>query len=140
MTVAQQPETIDPALAGRELGTWLMISPWLSVPLAIAAGAALVWYFVRLGRPEVPRSRRWIRRASIACAIGGLPPLVRALSFVHPHEDRVGWAVAWSMVLFALVAWATLAVVDFMLTMRGGWVEYRALRRETLGGRTRDDG
>ncbi|MFM1823308.1 MAG: hypothetical protein RI967_1574 [Planctomycetota bacterium] len=131
---------VDPALAGRELGPWTMVPAALSVPVAIVVGAVLVWYFVRLGRPEVPRARRLVRRMSIVCALAGLPALVRGLTFVHPHEDRAGWALAWSVTLLALVAWATLAVVDVILTLREGWREYRALRRETLGGRARADG
>ena len=137
---SSDPVVVDPALAGRELGPWTMVPAALSLPVAIAMGALLVWYFVRLGRPEVPRSRRIVRRMSIVCALAGLPALVRALTFVHPHEDRAGWALAWSVTLLALVAWATLAVVDVILTLREGWREYRVLRRETLGGRARADG
>lgn len=140
MSDPQQPTTIDPALVGRDLGEWTMVPAWISIPVALAVAGALVWYFARLGRPDVPRSRRWVRRASVVCALAGLPALVRALTFVHPHEDRAGWALAWSMALLALVAWATLAVVDLVLTARGGWHEYRALRREVFGGGKRADG
>lgn len=124
---------VDPALAGRDLGPWTMVPASVSVPAAIALAALLAWYFVRLGRAGVPRGRRRLRRASIACAMVALFPLVRALTFVHPHEDRVGWAVAWSIVLFALTGWAFLAVVDFVLVARSGLREYDALRRETFG-------
>lgn len=131
---------IDPALAGRELGEWYMVPAWATVPLAIAAALALAWYFARLGRADVPRARRWMRRSSAVLLAASLVPLVRALSFVHPHEDREGWAVAWSLVLMAVVVCALLAVVDFIATARSGVREYRELRRETLGGRKRADG
>ena len=124
---------VDPALAGRDLGPWTMVPAAVSVPAAIALAALLAWYFVRLGRAEVPRGRRRLRRASIVCALAALVPLVRALTFVHPHEDRVGWAVSWSIVLFALTGWALLAVIDFVLVARSGLREYDALRRETFG-------
>lgn len=124
---------VDPALAGRDLGPWTMVPAAVSVPAAIALAVLLAWYFVRLGRAEVPRGRRRLRRASIVCALVALVPLVRALTFVHPHEDRVGWAVSWSIVLFALTGWALLAVIDFVLVARSGLREYDALRRETFG-------
>lgn len=136
----QDSPRIDPALVGRELGEWTMVPAWVTVPLAVAAVAALLWYFVRLGRAEVPAARRRMRRVSIAVLLAATVPLVRALSFVHPHEDRAGWAFAWSIVLLATVACAVLALVDFALTARSGLREYRELRRETLGGKKRADG
>jgi hypothetical protein len=122
----------DPALVGRELGPWMMVPWWVTVPPALVVGATLVWYFVRLGRAEVPRERRWIRRASIVFAGASIAPLVRGLTFVHPHEDRVGFAVAWSAVLFTLMPCLLLALVDVFLTTRRGLREFQELRRETL--------
>jgi len=122
----------DPALVGRELGPWMMVPWWVTVPPALVVGATLVWYFVRLGRAEVPRERRWIRRASIVFAGASLAPLVRGLTFAHPHEDRVGFAVAWSAVLFTLMPCLLLALVDVFLTTRRGLREFQELRRETL--------
>jgi len=52
----------------------------------------------------------------------------------------VGFAVAWSMVLLTLVVCLILALVDVIVTMRGGVREYRELRRETLGGRRGERG
>jgi hypothetical protein len=138
--VAERSSRLDPALAGRELGEWTMVPPSLTVPLALLAVAALAWYFARLGRPEVPTARRWIRRVSAAILAAATIPLVRALSFVHPHEDRAGWALAWSVVLLATVVCALLAIVDLAMTARGGLREYRALRRETFGGGRRPRG
>lgn len=123
---------IDPALAGRELGSWTMVPPATSVPAAIALAALLLWYFRRLGRKDVPATRRRLRRASIVFALVGIVPLVRVLSFVHPHADRVGWALMWSAVLLALLGWALLAVIDVILVARSGMREYAALEREFL--------
>ncbi len=121
---------------GRELGPWFMVPPWASISVAAVALALLVWYFVRLGRAEVPAGRRRLRRASVVLLALGLAPLVRALSFVHPHEDRVGFAVAWSSVLFVVIAALVLAVVDVVLVTRGGLREYREIRRDTFGGKS----
>ncbi|MEY3144025.1 MAG: hypothetical protein RLY21_2518 [Planctomycetota bacterium] len=130
-----EPAAIDPALAGRELGPWFMVPWWISVPVAVLLAGLLVWYFIRLGRGDVPRGRRWLRRASVVLALVGLAPLVRALTFAHPHEDRVAFAVAWSSVLFVLIACLVLALVDVILVTRSGVREFRTLRRQTLGGK-----
>ena len=119
---------------GRELGPWFMVPPWASISVAAVALALLAWYFVRLGRSEVPAGRRRLRRASVVLLTLGLAPLVRALSLVHPHEDRIGFAVAWSSVLFVVIAALVLAVVDVVLVTRGGLREYREIRRDTFGG------
>jgi hypothetical protein len=129
-----EPASVDPALAGRDLGPWFMVPWWISVPLALLVAGALVWYFVRLGGADVPRGRRWLRRISVVLALVGLAPLVRALTFAHPHEDRVGFAVAWSSVLFVIIACFILAIVDVVLVARGGLRDYRSLRRSTFGG------
>lgn len=136
---------IDPALAGRDLGSWTMVPPLVAVPAAIALAAVLLWYFRRLGRKDVPAARRRLRRASIVFALVGIAPLVRVLSFVHPHADRVGWALMWSAVLLALLGWALLAVIDLIVVARSGMREYAALEREFLrrpdadaGGEQRD--
>jgi len=121
----------------RDLGPWFMVPPWASIAAAAVAAALLLWYFARLGRAEVPRGRRWLRRTSVVLLFLGLAPLVRALSFVHPHEDRVGFAVAWSSVLFVVLAALVLAFVDVALVARGGLREYRAIRRDTFGGKGR---
>lgn len=141
MVLASEEGTIDPALAGRDLGPWHMVPSALSVPLACVLALALLWYFARLGRIDVPKAQRRVRRIGIVFALAGLVPLVRALTFVHPHEDRVGWAAAWSVALLALVGWFLLAIVDVILVVRGGMHEYGALKREVFGGgkSTKDD-
>lgn len=133
--LASLQQTVDPALAGRELGPWYMVPAWVTVPLACVAGAAIVWYFLRLGRSDVPRERRWVRRISLVLVGAALVPLVRGLTFAHPHEDRSGFAIAWAMVLLLVVASLVLAVVDVMLTARRGLADYRDLKRETFGGK-----
>ncbi len=124
---------LDPALVGRELGHWHMVSAWLSVPMAIGIGALLLWYFVRLGRPSVPRGRRRLRRASIGFALVGLIPLLCGITFVHPHEQRFAWAASWALALLALLGWFSIALVDFLLVARSGLREYDELRRKAIG-------
>ena len=125
---------IDPALAGRDLGPWFMVPAVVSVPLAMVLALALLWYFARLGRNDVPVLQRRVRRTGIVFALAAVVPLVRALTFVHPHEDRVGWATAWSIALLALLFWFLLAIVDVIIVLRGGLREYGELKREVFGG------
>jgi hypothetical protein len=132
--LAMNEGTIDPALAGRDLGPWHMIPAAVSVPIACVLAIALLWYFARLGRSDVPVLQRRVRRTGIVFALAALVPLVRALTFVHPHEDRVAWATAWSVALLALVLWFLLAIVDVILVLRGGIREYSELKREVFGG------
>lgn len=134
------PQAIDPALVGRDLGPWTMVSPWLTVPVATIVAGFLIWYFAALGRRGLPPPVRRVRRLGIAFALAGLVPLVRGLSFAHPHEDRVGWAVSWGLVVLALAPAALLALVDAALVARFGVRDLRALRRESLGGKARADG
>jgi len=129
---------VDPALVGRDLGPWFMVPWWITVPAACAVGAVAVWYFIRLGRADVPRERRWVRRISLVLVMAALIPLVRGLTFAHPHEDRSAFAVAWAMVLMLVLSSLVLAIVDVMLTARRGLQDYRELRRETLGGKRKD--
>ena len=108
--LAAAQQAIDPALEGRELGPWFMVPAWITVPLACIAGVAIVWYFLRLGCADVPRELRWIRRISLVLVGAALIPLVRGLTFAHPHEDRSAFAIAWAMVLLLVVASLVLAV------------------------------
>ena len=134
--LAMNEGTMDPALTGRDLGPWHMIPALVSVPIACVLAIALLWYFARLGRSDVPVLQRRVRRTGIVFALAALVPLVRALTFVHPHEDRVAWATAWSVALLALVLWFLLAIVDVILVLRGGIREYSELKREVFGGGT----
>jgi len=124
---------VDPALAGRELGPWTMISAVISVPVALILAAALIWYFVRLGRGDIAPILRRVRRVGIVFALVSIVPLVCALTFVHPHEDRAGWATAWAVAFLALLGWFLLALVDVAIVLRGGARDYRELRREVFG-------
>ena len=134
--LAMNEGTMDPALTGRDLGPWHMIPALVSVPIACVLAITLLWYFARLGKSDVPVLQRRVRRTGIVFALAALVPLVRALTFVHPHEDRVAWATAWSVALLALVLWFLLAIVDVILVLRGGIREYSELKREVFGGGT----
>jgi hypothetical protein len=94
------------------------LAPTLTIPLAIALSGLLAWYWFRLGRAEVPTSRRRIRRASLAIMLLSLPMFVRALSFLDPEVDQrpyvLTWTIATLMVLVVIVA----AVIDAVNNLR----------------------
>jgi uncharacterized membrane protein YbhN (UPF0104 family) len=88
------------------------------VPVAIAAGVVLLWYWRRLGAPSIAASRRWIRRASLAALLGVLPLLAAGLSFVDADRDGPTYVLVWAGALTLLAVVIALAVVDMMNTAR----------------------
>jgi hypothetical protein len=118
--IADEPARVDPALAGRDLGPWFMLPWWISIPLAVLLAVALVWYFMRLGRPGVPRGRRWLRRASVVLALAvnvddlrpgkprlflvsyvGLNAVIGVLLVLVPEFRRFGFAGVIASVLLS---------------------------------------
>lgn len=89
-----------------------------TVPVAIAAAGWSVWYWLRLGRSDVPISRRRIRRVSLVFMALSLPVFVRALSVVDPQVQQreyiATWMLALALVLIVLVA----AGVDAINSLR----------------------
>ena len=90
----------------------------VTVPMAVAVGVWVMWYWQRLGRDEVPESRRRIRRASIIVMLAGLPLFVRALSFVDSHADSRAYVIAWLLVLLAVGAVMVVAGLDVVNNLR----------------------
>ena len=94
------------------------LSPSITVPLALTLCAAIVWYWIYLGRDDVPASRRKIRRFSLVVMLISMPMLVRALSFVDPLVDKRDYAVAWTAVTFMLLIVIAAAVMDAINNLR----------------------
>lgn len=94
------------------------LSPAVTAPIAIALSAVFVWYWIRLGREDVPDSRRMIRRFSLAVMLLSLPMFVRAASFVDPVVDKKPYVLTWTaatlMVLLVIVA----ALIDAVNNLR----------------------
>lgn len=94
------------------------LSPALSIPVAIAMSGLFVWYWLRLGQPETPPSRRKIRRFSLAIMLLSLPMFVRALSFVDPAIDKRPYVIAWTAVTFMVLMVIATAVMDAINNLR----------------------
>jgi hypothetical protein len=94
------------------------LSPAFTVPIAVAISAVVVWYGVRLGREDVPASRRKIRRFSLAIMLLSLPMFVRALSFVDPVLDKRQYAVAWTAATIMVLIVIAAAFMDAVNNLR----------------------
>lgn len=90
----------------------------VTIPLALVVAGWIMWYWHRLAAPEVPDSRRRIRRASIIVMSLSLPIFVRALSFIDPETSRWEYVIAWLLVLFALGLVVVTAGLDMINTVR----------------------
>ncbi len=91
-----------------------------SIPLLLLAAGGIAWYWLRLGRPGVPSSRRRIRRFSIVLMLIGLPVLGKALSFVDPalqHQHR-DYIVTWTVVLLFVLGVVITAGIDVVNNLR----------------------
>lgn len=97
------------------------VAAMVAVPMAIAAGLVLVWYWFRMGASAVPPSRRRIRRVSVVLMLASLPMFLRGLSFldptVQPREYLLTWMIALLMLLLILIT-AIADVVNNMLIHR----------------------
>lgn len=96
----------------------VFVQPVLVVPIAALIAIGLAWYWARLGRPTVPRSRRRIRRWSLAMMFITLGLVVWALSFVDPRAQPQTAVTAWSLAVLALLAVMVTAGVDMVNNLR----------------------
>lgn len=86
------------------------------VALAAAYSVVAVWYWLRLGRGSVPRSRRICRRWGIVfgtIAIGGI---VVGVSIVDAKEMPIPYLASWFIVGISVLAVVITAGIDVILT------------------------
>lgn len=108
----------------------VLVPPLWSVLVAGATAGLIFWYFRRMGRADVPPSRRRVRRLSLITVLAVLPILVRVLSFVDP-EQQPGEFIAWWSVIFVLIlVIVAIALLDMMNNLR--------LHNEIMQGELRD--
>ncbi len=91
----------------------------VTIPLALVVAGWIMWYWHRLAAPEVPDSRRRIRRASLIVMLVSQPILVQALSFANPHDTNpTAYVIAWLLVIFLVGLVLVTAGLDVLNTMR----------------------
>jgi hypothetical protein len=94
------------------------LPPLISVSMASAIGAWIVWYWFRLGSANVPRSRRRIRRYSLFAIGVSLMFFVRGLSFVDRAVDPRNYIITWSLALLMAAIVIVIAMLDAMNNLR----------------------
>lgn len=95
------------------------------VPLACGLLGLAAWYWARLGAPDVPAGRRWLRRLSLGAAVAGLPAVAAGFAIVDPDVRPLAYAITWAIALVAILAAVGLAMLDAFACV----VEYRRERR-----------
>lgn len=93
------------------------VSPWVTVPAAASLVCALAWYWLHLGRTDVPAGRRRIRRLSLLLALAALAATVVGMSFVDSAVHQTGYVVAWALVLLCVLAIMLAAAVDVFVSL-----------------------
>jgi hypothetical protein len=94
------------------------VSPNVTVPVLVVCGLLLAAYWYRLGHPEVPVSRRHIRRLSVALMVISLPVFAKGLSFVDRGIDPRGYIIAWTVACGFIIAVVVTAFMDMINNMR----------------------
>ncbi len=90
----------------------------VTIPPALVVAGWIMWYWHRLAAPQVPDSRRRIRRASIIVILASLPILVRGLSFLDHATDHSQYIITWLLVLFTVGLVVVTAGIDLVNTLR----------------------
>ena len=93
-------------------------TPIITMPLAAIVLGWIAWYWIRLGRPEVPPSRRKLRRASLILIAVLLTLIVAALSFLDPAQHQRPYIMTWTGAMLVIAILVIVAGLDAMNTMR----------------------
>ncbi len=94
------------------------MSPAVTVPLGLFMTLVLAWYWHSIGLPDVPSSRRRIRRVSLGFIEATLICLVLAMSFIDHATQPSAYVFAWTGVLLLLLLVLVTAVIDLVNNMR----------------------
>ncbi len=90
----------------------------VTLPPCVVIAAAGAWYFRRLGRGDVPASRRRIRRTSLVLIFTSLVAGLAGLSLVDRDAAPSAYVAVWLSVLAAAVGVMLAAAVDLANTAR----------------------
>lgn len=89
----------------------------ITVPAALIVAAGLVWMWIRVGRQDLPKTIRVLRRTTIALSLLALPGLVRGLSFVNPSQtnQQLQYVLTWTGVMVMVLLILLVACIDLLL-------------------------
>jgi len=96
------------------------VHPLLSVGAGVVLGALLVMYWVNLGDPNVPASRRRIRRVSLFLMFGGIFSALCGTSLFDPDVDaeRLSYVYSWTLTLGFVILVGLTAFADLFNSLR----------------------
>ncbi len=94
------------------------IAPIYTAPVAAGFAIVVMWYWVRLGRSDVPQSRRRIRRSSLSIILVTIPVLFGALSLIDPKVRASAYVILWSVAMLCLLLVVVTAIFDSLNSMR----------------------
>jgi len=94
------------------------LPPAVAIPIALLLVAVCLWYWKRLDRPDVPESRRRIRRLSLLLVLTALPGLVWCSSLLDHRRDPEAYIVGWLACLMLVGLIVLTAIVDVLDTLR----------------------
>jgi len=94
------------------------VSPVVSITTGALLWLVLVWYWMRLGKPDVPRTRRRIRRVSSAIMFVTLLALIAALSYLDDQAHRGAYMLTWAIVTLLLLMVIATAFIDAANNLR----------------------
>lgn len=108
------------------------LSPVVTITVAAFVAAWVVWYWQRLSKPDVPPSRRLIRRLSLVVVTAALPVFIAAASFFTAEADGVAYVRIWTAAMALLGLIVLLAMIDVVNNLRLHRIEYAAHRAQSL--------
>ena len=94
------------------------LSPFVTTSIAAIVLGWIIWYWIRLGRLEVPASRRTLRRATLILIAVLLPIIVAALSFLDPAQHQRPYIMTWIGAMLVIAILVIVAGLDAVNTMR----------------------
>jgi uncharacterized membrane protein len=95
-----------------------LVHPAITIPAAAAAIALIAWYWQRLSGPEVPDTRRRLRRTSMAIMVAFIFVSVGAMSFVNQQTNQSQFVVVWSIAISLLLIVVFIAFLDVLNNLR----------------------
>ncbi len=92
------------------------LPPSIGVPVAAAALLGILWQGLRLARPDVPPSRRRVRRTAAAVMAMLVGLLTAGGCFIDPARQPTAYVLAWAVTLLMLLVLVGLAVLDGLVS------------------------
>ena len=86
------------------------------IGFAAAYAVVAVWYWLRLGRGSVPRSRRVCRRWGLVFGMIAVGGIVVGVSIVDSKEMPIPYLASWFIVGISVFAVVVTAGIDVILT------------------------